>query len=171
MVNWNHFGFMNCKSFEDILLVGVIRKGSVITVNNTPLLSVVYVIISFSCCCSLSTLMVESHPSFMSASERSIHLWNFYLLGPEIYCYDLFKWKHIVVLITLIRKHFTFKPLPKVGFASNPRRNQENEIWTSNPFMNPVSSTRIERFTNLRSNPPKIPNFKPTNWVRPDTSR
>ena len=27
---------------------GVIRKGSVITVNNTPLLSVVYVIISFS---------------------------------------------------------------------------------------------------------------------------
>ena len=51
----------------------MIRKGSVITVNNTPLLSVVYVIISVSCCCSLSTLMVESHPSFMSVFETFIY--------------------------------------------------------------------------------------------------
>ena len=51
----------------------MIRKGSVITVNNTPLLSVVYVIISVSCCCSLSTLMVESHPSFISVFETFIY--------------------------------------------------------------------------------------------------
>ena len=60
-------------------------KGSVINANDTPSFPFVYVIISVSCCCSLSTLTVESHPSFMSI---------FYLLstGPrEIYCYDSFK--------------------------------------------------------------------------------
>ena len=39
-------------------------KGSVINANDTPSFPFVYVIISVSCCTSLSTLTVESHPSF-----------------------------------------------------------------------------------------------------------
>ena len=51
-------------------------KGSVINANDTPSFPFVYVIISVSCGTSLSTLTVESHPSFMSI---------FYLLstGPR----------------------------------------------------------------------------------------
>ena len=42
------------------------------------------------------------------------------------------------------------------------------------PFPNPGSSTNIELRTSVvipgtDPNPPKIPNFKPTNWVRPNT--
>ena len=61
-------------------------KGSVINANDTPSFPFVYVIISVSWGTSLSTLTVESHPSFMS-------IFIFYLLGPEIYSYDSFKWK------------------------------------------------------------------------------
>ena len=47
-------------------------------------------------------------------------------------------------------------PRPKSG---------KTELWT---LPNPGSSTQIELQTH--PNPPKIPNFEPTNWVRPNTN-
>ena len=95
-INQDHrTGVINAKKLikpRQIIVVVVVylpnwsdSKGSVINANDTPSFPFVYVIISVSCGTSLSTLTVESHPSFMSI---------FYLLstGPrEIYCYDSFK--------------------------------------------------------------------------------
>ena len=73
-------------------------KGSVINANDTPSFPFVYVIISVSCGTSLSTLTVESHPSFMS-------IFIFYLLGPEKYTVTIhLNENHLVVIITLHRK-------------------------------------------------------------------
>ena len=69
---------------------------------------------SVSCCTSLSTLTVESHPSFMSI---------FYLLstGPrEIYCYDSFKWKP-----PRCNYYVTSETTPWRGTTSKPKRKGE----------------------------------------------
>ena len=89
-------------------------KGSVINANDTPSFPFVYVIISVSCGTSLSTLTVESHPSFMSI---------FYLLstGPrEIYCYDSFKWKP-----PRCNYYVTSETTPWRGTTSKPKRKEE----------------------------------------------
>jgi len=63
----------------------------------------------FRCLCyhqrQLLLFLIPSHGG--KSSIFYVCLWNFYLLGPEIYSYDLFKWKHFVVLITLIGDHFS----------------------------------------------------------------
>ena len=88
-------------------------KGSVINANDTPSFPFVYVIISVSCGTSLSTLTVESHPSFMS-------IFIFYLLGPEIYCYDSFKWKP-----PRCNYYVTSETTPWRGTTSKPKRKEE----------------------------------------------
>ena len=72
-------------------------KGSVINANDTPSFPFVYVIISVSWGTSLSTLTVESHPSFMSIF--------YFIYWAQKYTVTIhLNENHFVVIITLHRK-------------------------------------------------------------------
>ena len=57
----------------------------------------------FRCLCyhqrQLLLFLIHSHGG--KSSIFYVYLWNFYLLGPEIYSYGLFKWKHSGLHATL----------------------------------------------------------------------
>ena len=82
----------------------MIRKGSVITVNNIPFLSVVYVIISFSWCCSLSTLLCQL--------QKEASIFETFIYWAQKYTVSIYLNENtFIVLISLIRKHITFNPI------------------------------------------------------------